>query len=230
MTKTKEKKYHIFQININTLNIGNTLLLILLLIPSYIIYPTFIIDTLNNYTFLEFFIYYLLYMLIHELVHSISYVINGAKFKNITYGICLEKSILCCLCKQDINKKNILNSLMAPLIWIGLITYLISLILKLPLLFTLSIFNIAGCIGDIIMFYFINKLDNDITFSEFDDPIGFAISSKKDLSQNKYFGINYITTTTNLTRENFQKIYISKTSIIIILLFILTGIFLNTLN
>lgn len=226
----KNKNYYIFQIDIKTLNIWNTILLIVLIIPSYILYPTFIIDTINNYTFLEFFIYYFIYMIIHEIIHSISYVLNGAKFSRITYGICLEKSILCCLCKQDIKKRNIISSLLSPLIFIGIITYIIATIFKLPLLFTLSIFNISGCIGDIIMFNFINKLDKDITFSEFDDPIGFAISSPNDISKNKYFGINYITKTNKLERKDLKKIYISKTSFIIILLFVLTGIFLNTLN
>ena len=223
------KKYHIFNININTLNIGNTLILILVIIPSYLIYPSFIIDTFTNYNFLEFFGYYFLYMLLHELIHSITYTINGAKFKNITYGICLEKSILCCLCKQNINKKNILFSLLSPLIFIGIITYVIALIFKLPLLFFLSILNIAGCIGDLIMLNFISQLDKDIEFSEYDDPIGFAIYTNKDLSKDKYFGINYINSTNHLKRENFTKIYISIPSIIIILIFIILGLYLNNL-
>ena len=226
--KKNNKNYYIFQIDINTLNIWNTILLIVLLIPSYILYPSFIMDTINNYSFLEFFIYYFIYMIIHEIIHSITYVLNGAKFSKITYGICLEKSVLCCLCKQDIKRKNIICSLLSPLIFIGIITYIISIIFKLPLLFTLSIFNIAGCIGDIIMFSFINKLDKNITFSEFDDPIGFSIASSTDISKNKYFGVNYITKTDNLERKNFKKIYISKPSIIIILIFIMFGIFLNT--
>lgn len=228
--KKNKKNYYIFQIDINTINIWNTILLIVLLLPSYILYPSFIIDTINDYSFLEFFIYYFLYMIIHEIVHSITYVLNGAKFNKITYGICLEKSILCCLCKQDIKRKNIICSLLSPLIFIGIITYIIAIIFELPLLFTLSIFNIAGCIGDIIMFNFINKLDKDIAFSEFDDPIGFAIASSTDISKNKYFGVNYISKTDNLERKKFKKIYISKPSIIIILIFIIFGIFLNTLN
>lgn len=225
--KNNKKNYYIFQIDIKTLNIWNTILLIILLIPSYLLYPSFIIDTINNHTFLEFFTYYFLYMIIHEIIHSISYVLNGAKFNKITYGICLEKSILCCLCKQDIKRKNIICSLLSPLIFIGIITYIISLIFKLPLLFTLSIFNISGCIGDIIMFNFISKLNKNIFFSEFDDPIGFAISSDIDISKNKYFGINFITKTNNLERKDLKKLYISKPSLIIILIFITLGILLT---
>lgn len=230
MTKKEPKKYHIFQIDINILNIGNTFLLILLIIISYLLYPTYITDTINNYSFLAFFAYYLAFMFIHEIIHSLAYVINGADFSKVTYGICLEKSILCCLCKQNITKKNILWSLMSPLIFIGLITYIIALIFKFPLLFILSIFNIAGSIGDIIMYIFIKKLDNNIEFSEFDNPIKFAIYSNKDISKEKHFGLKYITSATELERNDLRKIVISTPSIIIISLFIIVGIFLNNLN
>ena len=225
-----KKKYHLFEIDINILNIGNTILLTLLLIITILIYKTSIKEVINNYTFLEFFIYYFLYMLLHELIHSISYVINGANFKNITYGICLEKSILCCLCKQNITKKNILNSLISPLITIGIITAIIALTFKLPLLFILSLFNIAGSIGDIIMYEFIKKLDNNIEFSEFDNPIQFAINTNQDLSKNKYFGLKYIKATKELERKNLKKITFSIPSIIIISIFIIIGLFLNTIN
>ena len=222
--KTNKKKYYVFQIDLNTINIGSFILFIPILIISYILYPTSFIEVLENYTFLEFFTWYFIYIILHEILHSISYVINGAKFNKVTYGIVLEKSILCCLCKQNITKKNILHSLMYPLVFIGIITYIIALIFKLPLLFILSIFNIVGCIGDIIMFFFIKKLDNDIEFSEYDDPIGFGIYTNKDISKEKHFGLNFIETKNTLKREEFKKVVISKTSIIIIILFILIGL------
>lgn len=225
MNKNK-KKYYVFQIDLNTLNIGSFILFIPILIISYLLYPTSFIEVLENYTFLEFFTWYFIYIILHEILHSISYVINGANFNKITYGIVLEKSILCCLCKQNITKKNILHSLMYPLVFIGIITYIISLIFKLPLLFILSIFNIVGCIGDIIMFFFIKKLDNDIEFSEYDDPIGFGIYSNKDISKEKHFGLNFIETTSSLKREDYKKVVISKPSIIFIIIFIIIGILL----
>ena len=36
----------------------------------------------------------------------------------------------------------------------SIVTYVIGAIFKIPMLFLLSIFNIGGCIGDIIMFLF----------------------------------------------------------------------------
>ena len=90
MDKNK-KKYYVFQMDLNTLNIGSFILFIPILIISYLLYPTSFIEVLENYTFLEFFIWYFIYIILHEILHSISYVINGAKYNKITYGIVLEK-------------------------------------------------------------------------------------------------------------------------------------------
>ena len=97
---------------------------------------------------------------------------------------------------------------MYPLFFIGIITYLIAFIYKIPILFLLSIMNIGGSIGDIIMFMFIYKL-KDIEFSEYDSILGFAIYSEKDLSKLKPFGLKYISTEEKLKRENKRKISIT---------------------
>ena len=39
--------------------------------------------------------------------YTISYVLNGADFKKVTYGAHLEKGVLCCLCKQNISKRDL---------------------------------------------------------------------------------------------------------------------------
>ena len=97
----------------------------------------------------------ILYMLLHELLHGIGYRITGSKSNKIKYGIELEKGIFYCLCKQNVNKKNIMNSLLFPLFYIGIVTYILSFILISHYLLILSIFNISGCVGDIFTFLFI---------------------------------------------------------------------------
>ena len=186
------KKYYIFEMNMTTLNVGCIILLMIMMIISIFIYPSFINDVIENVNFLFFFVLYSFYMILHEIFHSIAYVIYGSDYKKITYGVCLEKGVLCCLCKQNVDRRNILHSLMFPLFYIGIVTYIISLIFRMPLLFLLSIFNISGCIGDIIMFIFILRLDKNIQFSEFDDPVGFAIYSDRDVSNLNHFGLRYI--------------------------------------
>ena len=160
-----KKKYYIFEMDANMLNIMSLLLFIVLLTISFIIDKNLLIDSFNITNYFLTLLLMLGYLCTHELLHSLAYVIYGANYKNITYGVALEKGVLYCLCKQNITKKNILHSLMYPLFFIGIITYIIALIYKIPTLFLLSIMNIGGSIGDIIMFMFIYKL-KDIEFSE----------------------------------------------------------------
>jgi len=54
---------------------------------------------------------YIVYKILYEILHSIGYLIYGAKWNKIRFRVCLEKSIMCCLCKQNITRKNILESL-----------------------------------------------------------------------------------------------------------------------
>ena len=168
----------------------------------------------------------ILYMCFHEVIHSITYVVYGAKYKNIIYGASLEKGILYCLCKQNITKKDILHSLLSPLILLGIVTYIISVIYNLPRLLLLSILNITGCSGDIIMYMFI-KMQNNIEFSEFDSPSEFALYTKEDISSKKPFGLKFLHCKKNIKREDYKKIQISKTSIGI---FIILSIFALIIN
>ena len=212
-----KKKYYMFKMNMNFLNIFSIILLLISIGIFYLIY--------RNNSFLVFesiyvplILIYIPYLVLHEVLHSLAYVIHGAEYKNITYGAHLEKGVLCCLCKQNINKRNILFSLMYPFVFIGVVTFIIGMILNIPLLIVLSLLNISGCSGDIIMFYHLIKLNN-FEFSEYDDPTSFGIYTSEDISKNKMFGLDYVDTKTKLEREDLRKVVISKPSIIMIVLF-----------
>ncbi len=165
------------------------------------------------------------YLILHELLHSIAYVINGADFKNITYGAHIEKGILCCLCKQNVSKRNILISLLFPFIIIGVITYIIGILINSTVLIWLSILNISGCSADLIMFFELLKL-KDFEYSEYDNPVAFGLYTSKNLSKTKLFGLKYIGETKALEKNNMKKISISKFSIITFIIFIILGIWL----
>lgn len=205
-----KKKYYLFKFDFLLVNVLSIVLFIFMYLISYFLFDYNILNSLlfdkTNWFLILF--YYLLYTFIHELLHSIAYVLGGAKFKNITFGIMLEKGILYCLCKQNISRRNILVSTMFPLFFIGIVTYVIGIIYDLDMLTILSIFNISGCSGDIVMFIFISKLKN-IEFSELDDPVCFAIYSSKDVSKIKHFGLKYIEKVDKIKRDDKRKIVIS---------------------
>ena len=208
--------------NMKTLNILSLLLFAFMLILTLVLYYFKVIHNPYYSTGLIF-ILMIPYLVLHELLHSLAYVLHGAKFKNVTYGAHLEKGILCCLCKQNISKRNILTSLLYPFVIIGVITYIIGLIFDLPVLIALSIVNISGAAGDLVMFAAFAGL-KDFEYSEYDNPTAFGLYSEKDLSKKKLFGLNYIGVEDKLEIKDLKKVTISKTSIILFIIIILIGI------
>lgn len=212
----KSKKYYLFEMEMLPLNVVSVVLLFLMILVTYVIDNEFFQTSLNYIieSFVIFFPLMIGFMVIHEILHSVAYCIFGGKFKNIIYGIELEKGVFYCLCKQNINKLNILNSLLYPLFYIGVVTYIIGFVFNEPLLLWLSIFNISGCSGDILMFIFMSKLNRDIEFTELDDCTSFAIYSEEDVSKYNHFGLKYKGCYDSVERNNLKKINISKFSYI----------------
>lgn len=216
------KKYHIFELNVGKLNIVCVVLFILIVLLSSILYKGNLAQDFYEVNLMLLLVADVATMLLHELLHSLSYVLCGGNFNKIVYGAYLEKGVLYCLCKQNISRKNILTSLIVPLFCLGLIPYIIAIIFELPFLLFLAILNIVGAAGDIMMFIYIIRLDKSIEFSEFDNPIRFAIYTDKDINV-KFFGLDYIETTRTLPRKELKKLTISKGSYIaLIVLALLT--------
>ena len=214
-----KNKYYMFRMNIELLNIFSLLLIAFLCFIYFLIYCNQSLEVLYGNINLVLLLY-VPYLLLHEILHSIAYVIHGAKFKNITYGMHLEKGLLCCLCKQNISKKNILFSLLYPFFFIGIVTLFIGIILNIPVLVILSLLNISGCMGDFVMFYYLFKL-KDYEFSEYDDPIAFGLYTDHDLSKEKMIGIDFVEVKENLERGDLRKVVVSKESVIFFALYYL---------
>lgn len=204
------KKYNLFEMKMKDINILCIIIVVILLIVTPIILPSYSTSDIN---FIQLLILAIPYFILHEIIHSIAYVLCGANFKNVTYGAHLEKGILCCSCKQNITKFNILVSLLAPFIIIGIITYIIGIVISNNLLIFLSIMNIGGSSGDLIMFHSLSRLKN-FEFSEYDNPLAFGLYTDEDLSNKKLRGLKYIGRLDTLEKNVTNKITISKASII----------------
>ncbi len=228
MVISMKKKYYLYKMSMTPLTIISFILFGIMLIITYFLGYMDSFNSLMNGNIILLLILYFLYLFLHEILHSLAYVIYGGKYNKITYGIALELGVLYCLCKQNISKNNILHSLMYPFVIIGIITYIISIIYNLPILLWLSIFNISGCSGDIIMFMFISKLKN-IEFSEMDDPISFAIYTSEDISKIKHYGLEYLGAEDKISRNDFTKIKVSKKSYYIIITMIIFAILFSYL-
>lgn len=216
-----KKKYYLFEINSMALNVVSIIIMIVLLLLTQIILTN---QTINIMEVMSDSLLFLIpYFVFHEILHSIGYVVTGANFKYITYGAHIEKGILCCLCKQNVSKKSILTSLLFPFIIIGVITYIIGIIINSPILILLSIMNISGCSGDLLMFYSLSKIKK-FEYSEYDNPLAFGLYSEEDLSKKKLPGLKYVGTKEKLEISNLKKVEISKTSLITFIIIELLGV------
>ena len=204
-------KYYKYSMNMKTLNIFS----LCLFIPFYIIILLMGYGEFINFNCL---VVYFLWMFLHELLHGIGFSLSpGVDDNKIVYGANLEKGIFYCMCKDRISKRGIMISLMFPFFFIGVVTLIIGLVLNIPILVVLSLFNIAGCAGDIAMFVSFLRLPS-FKYMDLDDCTGFVLISKNDLKKYKLFGMRLVESgnySDSLQAKNYDKFTISKLSWII---------------
>ena len=143
----------------------------------------------DGFKFVIFFIAMWVWMALHELIHGLSYILYGAKAKNVKYGVALEKGILYCKCGEYVDKKNICWSVINPFIYIGIVTLFLGFALESILLIALSLVNISGACADICMFLFFIRRDKDMKFKEIKDSSTFLLKTTEDLKDKKFFAV-----------------------------------------
>lgn len=214
------RKYYKFEIDTVKGNILCILITIIAIIPAWNIMIKYI-ENINMKELGILFFAYLLWMFLHEILHGIGHIICGVKPKDLSFGASLEKSVLFCLVRREVNKKGILVSLIFPFFFIGIVTYIIGVIINSPLLISLSILNIGGASMDLTMFLQFIRLGEDITYIEPGDGTSFYLISNNNI--NKLYGLKKVEEG-EYNKEMFlnknNKVFdISKTS------FLLLGIF-----
>ena len=199
------KKYYLYKMNNGTIGFIPLVILVVLLGGIYLVDSNAFKEITNVFLNqpMDFLILFLIYCLVHELFHSLAYIV--------------EQGVFYCLCKTNIDRNIILRSLLYPFFFLGIVTLIIGLVFNIPMLSLLSIANLSGCSGDLIMFKFIVGLSKKVKFSEMDDPISFAIYSDKDLSKTRSFGLEYIKSSNEIKREDLTKLKVSKASYIVMI-------------
>ena len=113
---------------------------------------------------------------------------------------------------------------MAPFTIIGVITLIIGMVIHSYLLMFLSVVNISGAAGDIVMFFFFldKKGDKNLRFMEFGDTLTFCIESFEDLSKIQNKGVKFIKEIYQESElpvnDNSKKIQVSKGSYVVLIL------------
>lgn len=172
------------------------------------------------------------WMFLHELIHGLTYIMGDANYKNIKYGIVLEKGILYCKCGQYVNKWTILSSIISPFIFIGVITFIIGLIIESPILVLLSIFNISGAAADVLLFFtFFIFRNKDLQFKEIKDSATFLLKTSEDLTKKKFMAVKLVEVLDEDIEEKEEKIItvtkFSRVCIFIMLVILVVGFILN---
>lgn len=251
MEKNKKKKY-LFEYNMVFLNILCIIFFLILMLLTYFIELNINGGFLENLgkVLIEFFngnvsdfkvdliiwtafFAMVLWLCLHEVIHGIFYRLGGAKKEDITYGADLSKSILYCKCSNYVNKKAIMMSLLAPFMIIGVFTYVIGLIFKIGLLVFLSIINICGSCADLAMFIFFIKRDKNLRFKELGDSTTFCLETNEDLVGKKFLIVKLkkvIANEKEIFEEKSKKITITKSSWIILIVFIVLFLLCLLLN
>lgn len=216
-------KFYTYKLDLMILNVLALVLIVFLSLFTYVI--TGSLDFIFNFSILDF-VFVILFMFFHELLHGIGFLSLGkVKRRNVVYGVELEKGIFYCMCKEKISKLNILIALLFPFFFIGILTYFIGIFFNINFLIFLSIFNMAGSVGDLMMFGDIFKMPDDVMYLDLDDTTSFTIISRHNLIKKKYFSIildKYGKYNNSVKASNYTKITISKASwYIFIILFIL---------
>ena len=228
--KTLTKRAYVFKMNLLPANIFSFAIFVILIAFTYFLgiplYPT-------DMNVALLFLLLILYLMLHELLHGLGYLIGGTKRENIIYGMALEKGILYAMANQELDKKNILISLQMPFVVIGVITYIIGAIISSPLLVTLSIVNLMGASMDLVMFFYILKLNKDTTYSESGEPDEFVLITTDNLEEKKslFFRIkeNKKYKESDYVFEKQKRLRVSKESIIFLLAFLGLGLLVTLL-
>ena len=127
----------------------------------------------------------------------------------------------------EIGKNAILVSLAFPLVFLSLLPGILGLVFDIEWIVLLALLNLSGAMGDVIMMFLIFKLPDDIKYIDYDNNVGCYFVSKEDLSKYKSFGIKYIESgehNKSLINKDIPRVYISKSSIIILLLFLIASL------
>lgn len=215
-------KYYTYKMDLLVLNVLAVVLVCCMVFITYLITGTMsFIENIN----LMSFIILILWMFLHEILHGVGFFCLGkVKAKNIVFGAELEKGIFYCMCKQKISKLNILVALVFPLFFIGILTYVLGIIINNDLLIFLSIVNIAGATGDILMIIDIIMMPKKMFYLDLDDTTSFTILTDEDLKKKKFPAIKldkYGVYDSSVKAKDYKKLKISKNSIYFFIGFII---------
>jgi len=194
MEKFDETKGRKVAINIVSANVFSIVLLIVsgvvLIVPFYLIWGEADLgsgSSMFGFAGLWLLIAFLVGVVVHELLHGITWACYAkGGWKSISFGVMWKLLTPYCHCNEPMSVKAYLAGALMPLLVLGIIPAVVSLIIgSIPLL-AWGILFIAAASGDIWMSWLLTKEDPESTILDHPTEAGFYVFDKEaDVTPNE---------------------------------------------
>ena len=217
MKNKNRLNYYTYQLDMVYLNV---LAIIVMVVVGGVV---FLLEKNDTYTVGNtgiLFISMIFWLMLHEVLHGIGFgLFREVNKRNIVFGMALEKGVFYCMCKQKIRLPVIMTSLLFPFVFIGVVTLIIGMMIDSYMLVMLSIINISGAVGDLVMFYYFLRVPRDIIYLDLDDSTSFTVLYDGDLSYLHVPGIRLVETgeyDEKMVAHDKRRLVISKVSYLLL--------------
>ena len=120
-------------------------------------------------------------IIIHELIHGFFFALYASKgIKSIKFGILWKTLTPYCHCKDPLKIKHYIIALLAPLLILGIIPSVFSLMTGNLFLLILGIIFSATAAGDIMIYFLIKKENAEDYVQDHPSEAGYYIFRKKE--------------------------------------------------
>lgn len=188
MGEFNEAKGRKVAINIVSANVFSIVLLIVsgvvFIVPFYLIWGKAGLESersMFGFAGLWLLIAFLVGIVVHELLHGITWACYAkGGWKSISFGVMWKMLTPYCHCNEPMGVKAYLAGALMPLLLLGIIPAVVSLIIgSIPLL-AWGILFIAAASGDIWMSWLLTKEDPESTILDHPTEAGFYVFDKKE--------------------------------------------------
>ena len=95
---------------------------------------------------------FVILIVVHELIHGVTWAIHSENhFRDIEFGFMVNAMAPYCTCASPLKKNDYVTGALMPLILLGIVPTVVSLIIASPVMLLLGLFLIDGAAGDILI-------------------------------------------------------------------------------
>ena len=149
-------------------------------LPFYLIWNENVLTALRFRSLLFLLLFIVSGVIIHELLHGVVWALfSKYGFRSIRFGIKWEFLTPYCHCIEPLRVWQFMAGALAPVLFMGLIPALWSLVNGNTLLMFFGIFYIWTAAGDIFAVWILRRFDHNQLILDHPDELGFIVEKEK---------------------------------------------------